>query len=539
MTTGSDPVSNPGTAPGTAPVPTSGTAPVSTSGTAPAATHRSRFPLWVALIAGGAITSISLGVRSTFGILLEPIAEGLDTQTGSIAIAVAVQNLLWGFSQPIAGAASDRFGPTRTLAVGGVLYALSLLLLSRAGSPTAVLLSGGFVTGVAIGAASFAVVLSTVGKISPPEKRSLNLGIVSAVGSLGQFVLVPLTQWYLDRTDWSDTLVLLAVVAGLIVLVAPFIASVAVNTPDSTNSLAANPTDDVERTNNDNTNIDNTNNDSTRNDALPSVGRQGTEPARTLRDELRRAGHSRSYLLLNGAFFVCGFHVTSIGIFLPGYAQDGGLSSATASTGLALIGLFNIAGSLIVGVLGQRIRFTTVLAWIYGLRAVVIAAYLLVPLSAASTIAFGMAMGLLWLATVPMTSAIVTQQFGPTHAGALFGVVFLSHQIGSFAGAFLGGELLDATDSYLGIWWIGVALGVTGMVLHLLIDESPVPEPPVSSGNGLPIVPAGVGVTLAAAGVAAALSVGTVAPVDTGASELLRPPPGFCVIAPPVLDTTA
>ena len=514
MTTGSDPVSNPGTAPGTtpgtAPVSTSGTAPVSTSGTGPAATHRSRFPLWVALIAGGAITSISLGVRSTFGILLEPIAEGLDTQTGSIAIAVAVQNLLWGFSQPIAGAASDRFGPTRTLAVGGVLYALSLLLLSRAGSPTAVLLSGGFVTGVAIGAASFAVVLSTVGKISPPEKRSLNLGIVSAVGSLGQFVLVPLTQWYLDRTDWSDTLVLLAVVAGLIVLVAPFIASVAVNTPAST-----------------------------RNDAPPSVGRQGTEPARTLRDELRRAGHSRSYLLLNGAFFVCGFHVTSIGIFLPGYAQDGGLSSATASTGLALIGLFNIAGSLIVGVLGQRIRFTTVLAWIYGLRAVVIAAYLLVPLSAASTIAFGMAMGLLWLATVPMTSAIVTQQFGPTHAGALFGVVFLSHQIGSFAGAFLGGELLDATDSYLGIWWIGVALGVTGMVLHLLIDESPVPEPPVSSGNGLPIVPAGVGVTLAAAGVAAALSVGTVAPVDTGASELLRPPPGFCVIAPPVLDTTA
>ena len=517
---------------------------------APAATHRSRFPLWVALIAGGAVTSISLGVRSTFGILLEPIAEGLDTQTGSIAIAVAVQNLLWGFSQPLAGAASDRFGPTRTLAVGGVLYALSLLLLSQAGSPTAVLLSGGFVTGVAIGAASFAVVLSTVGKISPPERRSLNLGIVSAVGSLGQFVLVPVTQWYLDRTDWSDTLVLLAVVAGLIVLVAPFIASVAVNTPESTNSLAANPTGDVERTtlvehtNNESTDNDSTHTDSTETDSAdngpsPIVGHHGAEPARTLRDELRRASHSRSYLLLNGAFFVCGFHVTSIGIFLPGYAQDGGLSSATASTGLALIGLLNIAGSLIVGVLGQRIRFTTVLAWIYGLRAVVIAAYLLVPLSAASTIAFGMAMGLLWLATVPMTSAIVTQQFGPTHAGALFGIVFLSHQIGSFAGAFLGGELLDATDSYLGIWWIGVALGVTGMVLHLLIDESPVPEPPVSSGKGLPIVPAGVGVTLAAAGVAAALSVGTVAPADAGASGLQRPPPGFCVIGPPMLDTTA
>ncbi len=527
MTTESDPVSAPEAAPGTASgaapegaprtdsVAAPGTAPVSAPETAPAATHRSRFPLWVALIAGGAITSISLGVRSTFGILLEPIAEGLDTQTGSIAIAVAVQNLLWGFSQPLAGAASDRFGPTRTLAVGGVLYAFSLLLLSQASSPTAVLLSGGFVTGVAIGAASFAVVLSTVGKISPPERRSLNLGIVSAVGSLGQFVLVPVTQWHLNRTDWSDTLVLLAVVAGLIVLVSPFIASVAVNTPESTN------------------------NDSSHTDAPPIVGHHGAGSARTLRDELRRASHSRSYLLLNGAFFVCGFHVTSIGIFLPGYAQDGGLSSATASTGLALIGLFNIAGSLIVGVLGQRIRFTTVLAWIYGLRAVVIAAYLLVPLSAASTITFGIAMGLLWLATVPMTSAIVTQQFGPAHAGALFGIVFLSHQIGSFTGAFLGGELLDATDSYLGIWWIGVALGVTGMVLHLLIDESPVPEPPISSGKGLPIVPAGVGVTLAAAGVAAALSVGTVAPDDGGASGLQRPPPGFCVIGPPVLDTIA
>ena len=398
------------------------------SSAGPAATHRSRFPLWVAIVAGGTITSISLGVRSTFGILLEPIADGLDTQTGSIAIAVAVQNLLWGFSQPIAGAASDRFGAARTLAAGGVLYVLSMLLLSQASSPTMVLLSGGFITGVAIGAASFAVVLSTVGKMSPPEKRSLNLGIVSAVGSLGQFVLVPVAQWYLDRNDWSDTLVLLAVIAGLIVLVAPFIATV-----DLSGDLSGDLSDPG------------------------TPGTATTEPPRTLRQELRRAGHSRSYLMLNGAFFVCGFHVTFIGIFLPGYAEDGGISSSTAATALALIGLFNVAGSLIVGVLGQRMRFTTVLAWIYGLRAVVIAVYVVVPLTAASTIAFSMAIGLLWLATVPMTSAIVTQQFGPTHAGALFGIVFLSHQIGSFIGAFLGGELVDATDSYLAMWWIGLA----------------------------------------------------------------------------------
>ncbi len=473
-----------------------------TAAPAPAATHRSRFPLWVAIVAGGTITSISLGVRSTFGILLEPIADGLDTQTGSIAIAVAVQNLLWGFSQPIAGAASDRFGATRTLAAGGALYVVSMLLLSQAGSPTMVLISGGFVTGVAIGAASFAVVLSTIGKISPPEKRSLNLGIVSAVGSLGQFVLVPVTRWHLDRNDWSTTLVLLAIVAGLIVLVAPLIANVKLGSNDG--------------------------------DAATRVD---TEPTRTLQSELRRASHCRSYLMLNGAFFVCGFHVTSIGIFLPGYAEDGGLSSSTASTGLALIGLFNVAGSLIVGVLGQRLRFTTVLAWIYGLRAVVIASYMLVPLSGASTIVFSMAMGLLWLATVPMTSAIVTQQFGPTHAGALFGIVFLSHQIGSFIGAFLGGELVDATDSYIAMWWIGVALGVIAMVLHLLIDESPAPEPPTPGERSMPIVPAGVGITLAAAGVAAALSVATAPTVDASAAAPSSSVPGFCALPSPVIKT--
>ena len=377
---------------------------------APAATHRPRFPLWVAIVAGGAITAVSLGVRSTFGLLLEPIADGLDTQTGSIAIAIAVQNLLWGFSQPVAGAISDRFGAARTLAGGGVLYLAAMLLLAQASAPGMVLVSGGFVTGVAIGVASFAVVLSAVGKMAPPEKRSLYLGIVSAVGSLGQFVLVPITQWHLDRNDWSDTVVVLGLVAAVIVLVAPFMTMSRVDVGPADTGLG---------------------------DDAASGGGAAPEPGRTLRQELRRAGHSRSYLMLNGAFFVCGFHVTFIGVFLPGYAEDGGLSPSTASTALALIGLFNVAGSLIVGVLGQRMRFTTVLAWIYGLRAVVIAGYILVPLSATSTIVFSMGMGLLWLATVPMTSAIVTQQFGPAHAGALFGIVFLSHQLGSFVGAFL------------------------------------------------------------------------------------------------------
>lgn len=457
--------------------------------TGPAATHRSRLPLWAAVAAGGVVTAVSLGVRSTFGILLEPIADGLGTGTGSIAIAIAVQNLMWGVSQPIAGAISDRWGAARTLAGGGALYLAAMLLMSTADTPGMILLSGGFLAGIATGAASFSVALSAVGRMAPPERRSFLLGLVSAIGSLGQFVLVPISSWHVERNDWQDTAVLLAVVLIAIVVVAPAIMSSPI--------IRDEPGD--------------------------------AEPGRPLRAELRRARHSRSYLMLNGAFFVCGFHVTFIGVFLPGYAEDSGLASSTASTALALIGLFNVFGSLLVGLLGQRIAFTHILAAIYGLRAVVITAYILVPISATSTIVFGAAIGLLWLATVPMTSAIVTQQFGPAHAGTLFGIVFLSHQLGSFLGASLGGELVDATDSYLAMWWISVALGVLAMALHLMIDESPVPEPPPPGEAGLPVVPAGAAAVFLVAGlstVATAERLDDATATDRSAIEQL----GYCPV---------
>ncbi len=197
-------------------------------------------------------------------------------------------------------------------------------------------------------------------------------------------------------------------------------------------------------------------------------------------------------MMLNAAFFVCGFHVTFIGIHLAGYVEDVGLSSSTGSTALALIGLFNVFGSLLAGALGQRFRYTWILAGIYGLRALVIAAFILIPAGTGATLIFGAAMGMLWLATVPMTSGIVTNQFGPTHAGTLFGIVFLSHQIGSFIGAWMGGELVDATGSYALMWWLSVALGVLAMGLHLLISDHPVPEPPPASESGLRVTPAGL-----------------------------------------------
>ena len=455
------------------------------------ATHRPRLSLWVVVAAGGLIAALSLGVRSTFGLLVTPIADGLGTDLGAISLAIAVQNLLWGLSQPIAGALSDRYGATWTLAGGGVLYAAAMLLLSTAESSGMILLSGGFLTGIAIGAASFAVVLSAVGRMAPPEKRSMLLGIVSATGSLGQFVLIPVARYLLDSRSWESTALILALTLIPILLLAPLMRAIPIGDSD------------------------------------PST----TQPAEAtpLRSDLRRAASSRSYILLNAAFFVCGFHVTFIGIHLAGFVEFEGLQATTASTALALVGLFNVFGSLLVGALGQRFSFTKLLSGIYGLRAVVIAIYILVPVTATSTIIFAMAMGVLWLSTVPPTSAIVTQQFGPTNAGALFGIVFLSHQMGSFIGAWLGGELVDTTGSYTTMWWLSVGLGVFAMVMHLLIDEGPVPEPPSSAGIG--VVPAGLAAVTVAVGVSAAISLAQVSEAE--ASEgAERAPVSYCVLGP-------
>lgn len=405
-----------------------------------AATERPRLPIWVVVAAGGVITALSLGVRSTFGLLVTPIADGLSTGLGAISFAIAIQNLLWGLSQPIAGALSDRFGAARVLAAGGVLYSLAMLLMSTAGGSGMILVSGGFLTGIAVGAASFAVVLSAVGRMAPPERRSLMLGVVSAVGSLGQFVLIPVSRWLLDNGSWQRTSVALALIVLPIVVLSPMMRTLKL----------------VETT-----------------DAAPAV---------PLRHDLRRASSSGSYLMLNGAFFVCGFHVTFIGIHLVGYVDSIGVSAGTGSIALSLIGLFNVIGSLAVGVLGQKFSFTKILAAIYGMRAVTIAVFVTVPLTAASTIIFAMAMGVLWLSTVPPTSAIVAQQFGPANAGALFGIVFLSHQLGSFLGAWLGGAVVDQTGSYQLMWWLAVALGIFATAMHLLIDEGPVDDVPPAGG---------------------------------------------------------
>ena len=469
--------------------------------TAVQATHRPRLPLWAVVAAGGIIAALSLGVRSTFGLLIVPIADGLDTTLGAISLAIAVQNLLWGFSQPIAGALSDRFGAPRVLAAGGVLYIAAMALMSTAQSSGMILLTGGFLTGIAVGAASFAVVLSAVGRMAPPEKRSMMLGVVSAVGSLGQFVLIPVTRILLERSDWQSTSLIMAGILVLIILVAPAMRSTAIAMSDAASEARAAD-------------------DSTANEAP------------TLRADLSRAAATPSYLFLNAAFFVCGFHVTFIGIHLAGFVELSRLSPSVASTALALIGLFNVFGSLLVGWLGQRYSFTKLLAGIYGLRAVTIAVFVILPTTGTSTIIFAMVMGVLWLSTVPPTSAIVTQQFGPTNAGALFGVVFLSHQLGSFLGAYLGGEVVDRTGSYATMWWLSIALGIFAMAMHLVLDESPVgPKPPGSRGIGL--APAALVMIVISLGVfAAGKSVAEAAHTADGADGENATYMSYCALGP-------
>jgi MFS family permease len=461
-------------------------------------------PLWLLLVAGSIITSLGLGVRSTFGLFLDPVIETLGTGRGTFALAVAIQNLVWGLSQPVAGAIADRFGSARVLTVGSVIYAIGMVFMSTATTSQGLYLSAGFVVGVGTGAASFAVVLAAVGRMAPPERRSLALGIVTAMGSVGQFVLVPVAQRLIDRSGWESAAIVLGVVILAVMVCAPGLRGRAADFIEPSGAGAGSG----------------------------STATAGPAEIVPLRQELRRAAHSRSYVLLNLAFFVCGYHVTYIATHLTSYAEDVGQTRAVAATALALIGLFNIAGSLTAGVLGGRHSKTRLLSIIYLARAVVIAGFVLIPTTATTVVVFGAAIGLLWLSTVPLTSGIVVSQFGTAHSGSLFGIVFLSHQLGAFIGAWMGGTLADRAGSYDPAWWIAVALGVMAAVLHLMIDEGPQPEAPAT----IALSPAPLGGTaaiVAVIGLSTALSIGSAQRVDAQAAlDRADQPAYFCVLHP-------
>ncbi|HEX7170060.1 MAG TPA: MFS transporter [Rubrobacter sp.] len=399
---------------------------------------------------GCLIALITYGLRTSFGLFAAPISEGRDWSPEVFALAIAIQNLVWGIGQPFAGAVADRYGSARILAAGGVVYAAGVALMAVSPTPLAFNLTAGVLVGLGLSGASFTIVIAALGRLVPEDKSSQAMGLATAAGSLGQFIFAPLGQAFLTDYGWQTTLLLLA---GSMVVVP---------------ALAV---------------------------ALKGGGGRGVkEPALPARDAVRRAFGHGSYLLLVAGFFVCGFHVAFITTHLPAHIADvaghshGGMHTAgpaVAAWALALIGLFNIVGSYGSGVLGARHSKRQLLAGIYLSRAAVIALFITLPPTPTVVLVFAAAMGVLWLSTVPLTSGLVAVMFGTGNLGTLFGIVFLSHQIGAFLGVWLGGLAFEQTGSFLPIWWAGIALAIIAAGLHWPIVERPAPSfaAPAQSGG--------------------------------------------------------
>ena len=381
----------------------------------------------VVLVCGGLILTLSMGIRHGFGLFLQPMTADLHWGRETFALAMAVQNLVWGATLPFAGMLADKYGAHRTVLAGTALYVLGLALMAHATTPWLMVLTCGVLIGTGLSGVTFSVVQGVLGRTYPAEKRSMALGISAAAGSFGQFALLPFTQVLLTHVGWYGALLALGAV-GL--LMAPLAAGL------------------VERA-----------------DAQIHLHKQSASEA------LREALGHRGYVLLTIGFFVCGFQVVFVGVHLPAYLADHGMSANVAVTALALIGLFNIIGTYTTGWLGSRIPKRYILSGIYFARSVVILLFIMLPLTTTTVYAFAVALGLLWLSTVPPTNGIVAQVFGVRYMAMLSGVTFFSHQIGSFLGAWLGGKLYDTTGSYDVVWWLSIALGVVAGLLNLPVDE--------------------------------------------------------------------
>ncbi|HSK40049.1 MAG TPA: MFS transporter [Arenibaculum sp.] len=383
------------------------------------------------MAAGVACLILAMGIRQSFGIFLTPIAMDLDVGRQAFGFAIAVQNLLWGLAQPVVGAVADRYGAMRVTIASTFLYAAGLVLATFAAGTVGLTLSLGAVIGLALTGTTYATVLAAVGRVVPEEKRGMAFGLCTAAGSFGMFAVVPGAQALLDAYGWRTAFLLMALAVGLLVPLSFGFAA-------SDRMLA-------------------------RKAGGPSLGAA-----------VREAGGHRGYWLLIAGFFVCGFHVTFIATHLPSYLSDRGLPLEVTAWALAMIGLFNIAGSYLAGLLGGRFRLKRLLAAIYLARAAVITLFVALPLTPATAIAFGAAIGFLWLSTVPLTSGLVVRMFGMRYMATLYGVVFASHQVGAFLGAWGGGLAYDLLGGYEAIWYASIALALFAALIHLPIDDRPV-----------------------------------------------------------------
>ena len=397
--------------------------------------RQSQFMLLI--LVGGTIVAVSMGIRQSFGVFLQPVVTDLELTRTAFGLTIAIQNLVWGLAQPFAGMLTDKYGSYRMLMLSSLLYIVGLALTAHTTSAAGLHLSLGMLVGLAMSGTTFTVVLSAIGRLVPPEKRSLAFGIVSAGGSFGMFSFVPLSQLFIGLYGWSVAFLILA---GCVMIV-PLLTLV------------------FQR---------------------QTSAEAGPEPlsGETLPQALRCAGAHSGYWLLNCGFLVCGFHVAFIATHLPAFLNDSAIAPMRAAFALGLIGVFNILGTYLAGLYGGRYRKKYLLSGLYLGRALVIAVFISLPLTELTLGLFAAAMGLLWLGTIPLTSGLVAQIFGVRYGGTLFGIVFFSHQIGSFLGAWLGGYLFETTGSYTLMWQLAVLLGLIAALLHWPIRDDPVVAQP-------------------------------------------------------------
>ena len=386
------------------------------------------------LACGSLILMLSLGTRQSFGLFMQPMTSDLGWGREVFALALGLQNLVWGVAQPFAGMIADKYGAGRVLTVSGLLYCLGLVLMATTHTPVAFGMSAGLLLGLALSGSAFGVVMGVAGRAVPPEKRSFAFGIVGTGGSFGQFIMLPYGQFLISGFGWASALLILAASAFIMVPLSAALAGVQREAPSG--------------------------------------------PRLSLSGAVREAAAHKGFWYLTTAFLVCGFQTIFIMVHLPAYLLDRGGTANDGMIALAIVGIFNIFGSYLAGVLGGHYSKKLILAWVYAVRAVAIAAFVALPLTQWSTWAFAAVMGVTWLGTVPLTNGLVAQIFGVRYLSTLFSIAFLGHQIGSFLGAWYGGYVFDATGSYMTVWLVAIGASVVAAILCLPIDERSLEKAP-------------------------------------------------------------
>ena len=387
------------------------------------------------VIAGGLVLAFTFGSRQSFGMYLEPISDSMGWSVAVVSLALAVQSIFWGLGQPFFGWIADRFGTGRTLVLGSAIYAAGLFYASRMQTPEDAYLSLGLLVGLGAAGCGMPIVMTAVVRAFPKERHPLVMALTATGVSLGQFFVTPSARPIIDAFGWRNGLLCLMGLIGLVVLLAAVLRS------------------------------------------RPVSRSRALEAEQSLREALTEArGHS-GYLLLTAGFFVCGFHVQFIVTHLPNFISRSGLPADVGGWAIATIGICNLMGTIAVGFLGSRYRKKYLLSGLYAVRALMFAVYAFTPVTTTTTLVFAAGLGLAWLSTVPLTSAIVGQIFGTRYFGTLFGIVFLGHQAGAFLGAWLGGYLFDMTGGYETIWIVNIGLGLFAAIIHLPIADKPIERP--------------------------------------------------------------